>query len=362
MKKIACIFNIAPHYREPIYKLLDRELNCDFFIGNQVSTPLKTMDYAELGGLKKILNNIYIGRFYWQSGLFSAKLSYYDHFIIDGEPYCLTTWLLLIYCRIVKKKTYLWTHGWYGKEGRAKSFIKKIFFSMSTKVLLYGNYARDLMISEGFNQNKLSVIYNSLNYDEQKSIKPSKKSILKSHFGNNNFTLIYIGRVQKIKKVDYILKAIDFLRRNHEIILNCVIIGQSTDENEINELITKLQLDSQVWMYGPCFDECEIADLFHDSDLCISPGNVGLTAIHSLTYGVPVLTHNNYAFQMPEFEAIEEGVSGGFFEYDDLVSLSNAILKLSHLKLKQNMPFDIVENCYNAKNQLQIIKSIIYDK
>ena len=41
---------------------------------------------------------------------------------------------------------------------------------------------------------------------------------------------------------------------------------------------------------GAVFDESN-SELIYHSDLCVSPGNVGLTAIHSLTYGVPVATH-----------------------------------------------------------------------
>ena len=40
------------------------------------------------------------------------------------------------------------------------------------------------------------------------------------------------------------------------------------------------------------------------SDLTVSPGNIGLTAIHSLSYGTPVCSHSNFNNQMPESEAI----------------------------------------------------------
>jgi len=57
------------------------------------------------------------------------------------------------------------------------------------------------------------------------------------------------------------------------------------------------------------------------SDICVAPGEVGLTAMHSLIYGTPVVTHNDYTRQMPEFEAIEEHKSGAFFDYGNLSSL-----------------------------------------
>ena len=53
--------------------------------------------------------------------------------------------------------------------------------------------------------------------------------------------------------------------------------------------------------------------------------NVGLTAIHSLSFGTPVLTHNNFDNQMPEVQAINEGENGGFFIENDLEDLIKKI-------------------------------------
>jgi len=53
--KICCIFNLAPLYDAPIYKIMDQELKCDFFIGDRVGSEIKLMDYNELEGFKKVL-------------------------------------------------------------------------------------------------------------------------------------------------------------------------------------------------------------------------------------------------------------------------------------------------------------------
>ena len=43
--------------------------------------------------------------------------------------------------------------------------------------------------------------------------------------------------------------------------------------------------------------------------------------MHSLIYGTPVVTHNNFAEQMPEFEAVRPNVSGAFYKYNDVSDL-----------------------------------------
>ena len=44
------------------------------------------------------------------------------------------------------------------------------------------------------------------------------------------------------------------------------------------------------------------------ANVTVSPGPIGLTAIQSLTYGVPAITNDEFSTQGPEFETIEPGV------------------------------------------------------
>ena len=80
------------------------------------------------------------------------------------------------------------------------------------------------------------------------------------------------------------------------------------------------------------------------ADLCVSPGNVGLTAMHSMVFGTPVITHNCFKYQMPEFEAIRLGETGDFFEYNDSHSLAATI---SHwFQIKQDKRDEVRVACY----------------
>ena len=92
-------------------------------------------------------------------------------------------------------------------------------------------------------------------------------------------------------------------------------------------MATELGLEKNVWFYGPCYDEKELSGLIFNADLCVSPGNVGLTAMHTMVFGTPVLTHNDFPHQMPEFEAIHEGETGAFFTLDNIQSLADGISK-----------------------------------
>jgi len=113
---------------------------------------------------------------------------------------------------------------------------------------------------------------------------------------------------------------------------------------------------------GEIYDERKISRLIYESDLCVSPGNVGLSAIHSITYGTPVITHDDFKYQMPEFEIIKPGVNGFFFKKDSVEDLARKIsLSLGKNFDKKAVRKEIL-NKYNPQAQKSIFdKLILYD-
>ena len=144
---------------------------------------------------------------------------------------------------------------------------------------------------------------------------------------------------------------------------NLVLVGEGESRAELEELAVELDINEQVWFFGHLYDEEKIGQLLFDSDLCVSPGNVGLTAMHSLVYGTPIITHGNFQNQMPEFESIISGKSGDFFEENNI---QNLVLKVVQW-LENHTDRDVVrkdcrksiESKYNPEYQFKIIKQII---
>ena len=362
---ICCIFNLAPHYNASTYKIMDRELQCEFFIGDRVASSIKLMNYNDLKGFKKILHYIpLIGKFYWQKQAVNLAFRNYKNYIITGEPYCISTWLILLITKLLGKKTYLKTHGWYGDETLIKKILKKFFFSLSSKVLLYGDYARDLMLKEGFSPEKLVCIYNALNYDQQWLIRQGlkKTNIYKQYFGNEYPVLLYIGRIQAIKKLKLLVEAQLELHRKG-IKCNLVIVGEEVENTNIKAIVAKNKLNDYAWFYGACYEEKILGEIIYNADVCVSPGNIGLTAMHSLVYGTPIITHNNFANQMPEFEAIEKGVTGDFFIENSLEDLCSKIEywisqdPISREKIRVRC-YAKIEDKYNPVVQINILKKL----
>lgn len=326
--KLCLIYNIAPSYREAIFKAIDAEYDCDWYFGD-FKTDIKQMDTTLL---KHVSFYHVIGkpsRICWKTKLLKLLFSkQYQTYFMLIESHSITDWLFLLLATLFlkKKKIYVWGHGWYGKESRLEAAMKLWEFKHVAGAFVYGNYARNLMIEQGIPADKLFVIHNSLHYDQQVELRRTlhPTDIYTGHFRNDNPTLIFIGRLTKVKQLDLLVESVAGLRAKGER-YNLVFVGDGNERPFLEHLVRERQIEDCVWFYGTCYDERTNAELIYNADLCVAPGNVGLTAMHSMVFGTPVISHNTFKWQMPEFEAIRQNATGDFFEYMNLESLIKAI-------------------------------------
>ena len=142
---------------------------------------------------------------------------------------------------------------------------------------------------------------------------------------------------------------------------NIAFVGDGVERESLQQQVNRLGISDQVWFYGACYDEKTNAEMIFNADLCVAPGNVGLTAMHTMVFGTPVISHNDFKWQMPEFEAIKPGKTGDFFERNDMQSLARTISKW--FTEKKGKREEVRKACYNEIDtnwnpyyQMEIIK------
>ena len=326
MSKLCLIYNTAPKYREAIFTAIDKEYDCDWYFG-ETKSDIKEMDLSLLKSTQYYKSFGNPKRVYWQGALIPSLFSKkYKNYFVLCETRSISFWLMVLLKKLFfpKKKLYGWSHGWYGKEGRIQRFLDRLKTNMMDGLFVYNSRARDLMIEGGIKPEKLFVIRNSLDYKKQLMLRQTihKSDIYKKKFQNNNPVLVFIGRLTKVKRLDELIDAVKLLKENGEY-FNIDFIGDGEDRKALEERVNSSHVSC--WFYGACYDETKNAELIYNADLCVSPGNIGLTAIHSLMFGTPAITNNDYSSQMPEFEAIIQGKTGDIFEKNNVNSIAGCI-------------------------------------
>ena len=369
--------NIAPHYRASLWALLLRESNWKphFFYSSNSKSGIHSIDFSKedfsehQNRLHK-LKNYWLGDkiLIWQRGVISQCLNRpFSQAIFLGDMYCLSTWLAVIICRMRGIQVAFWGHGLYGDEGFLKLFVRKTFYRLAHQHLLYERRAKSLMAQQGFNPKKLYVVFNSLDYDTHKTLRVRYQNLNKSDifpfFSDTSLpVIVFIGRFTSTKKLDLLLNAVSQLNAE-SIQINLVFIGDGSERKPL-ELAGKDGLE-QRWLHftGSCYDEETIGMYLSKADLCVSPGNIGLTAIHCLSYGTPVSTHNNLNNQGPEAETINEGYNGFFFKENDLTDLKNKIenwlnSNTNREKIREQC-YEVIDKYYNPYYQLTVFNRLL---
>jgi glycosyltransferase involved in cell wall biosynthesis len=140
-----------------------------------------------------------------------------------------------------------------------------------------------------------------------------------------------------------------------------VVVGEGSEKARLQRKYSKLIKRGLVHFVGDIYDESKLSKYFKNAHLFVSPGNIGLSCMHSLIYGTPVCTHDNMNYQMPEAECLNESNSV-LFKRGDVSSLTGAIKK--GLLLKDSLETEdkcrnTILKTYTSKNQAQIIKTFL---
>lgn len=374
MKKVLLFTNIAPHYRKKMWSILlaSKVLDFHFIYGVPLGTSISTIDFTskEWDPVRKSLHhvrNYRLGKVvFWQSDVLRFCLqSDYHVAIFLGDMYIISNWMGALIARLRGKRVLFWGHGLYGNESFFKRSLRKLFFRLAHEHLLYGNYGRSQLVRNGFQEGNLHVVYNSLDYDRHVQLRD--KSVIADFYRTAPFfknkdlpVLVFIGRLTPEKRLDLLIEAVIKINR-HKAAVNLIIVGDGAERPGLERLSSDAK--DYIHFYGSCYSEEEIGKLLANADLCVSPGNVGLTAIHSLSFGTPVCTNGDMRYQMPEVESIQDGVTGILFNpayHDDL---QDKILKWISGTVSRDVIrkkcYETIDSYYNPYYQLKVFEQVL---
>ena len=216
MKKIIFFTNIFPEYRLAIWKglLNSKAFNLEIYFSQKnplgIHSPKLEDVFTEREIVKlHLIKNYWLKKrvLIWQSKILNTVLfSHFDYLLLLGEMNVVSSWISIFIAKLRGKKIYMWSHGIYGNENVFKKYLRLLFLKQSDFIFLYEERAKLLLKQNGFKENTLAVVYNSLNFEVFQTLYQGLLSTSKNEFitffKNNNLpTIIFVGRLTKIKKL-----------------------------------------------------------------------------------------------------------------------------------------------------------------
>jgi glycosyltransferase involved in cell wall biosynthesis len=367
--RVAVIYPFIPHYRQPVFSAMAQhagDYSYVFFAGsNTIDVSIKS---GEDGSDFETRPAPIFHRWgiTFQFGLLRAALGReFASMVFLGNPYFASTWLYALLARLRGKNVLFWTHGWLTEESGFKGFIRNTFYRLAHSLLLYGERARDIGLSVGFNQRHLQVVYNSLDYQKQATVRrrleaAGTTSALPALLREKLPYVACIARLTSKCSFDLAIDAIAQLNEKSDRSLPLVLIGDGPERAKLAAQAQRLRVD--VVFLGEIYDEQIIGAVLFHARMVVSPGKVGLTAMHSLAYGTPVITHGEFSEQMPEFEAVTPSVTGDFFRQGDVADLAETISKWIRRPRdaeERRQCIAVIESRYTPERQVAFIEAAL---
>jgi glycosyltransferase involved in cell wall biosynthesis len=368
---IAVIYPFFAHYRAPLVEAMLRHGQARYRFLADIAGPfgIEVMRFPPEADFHRTRCLYASGRLIWQFGVLrEAMFGACGTYIFLGNFAWPSTWLGAIVARLRGRRVLFWSHGWTRQDSGALGRLRGAFYRIAHGLLLYGERARGIGIRLGFEPDRLHVIYNSLDAEEQFRLASvwTDDAVNRERtrlFGRCELPVVLASaRLTRTKRFDLLLAALARLRgAGREIV--AVFVGDGPERTPLEAQARSLGVTAL--FAGACYSEPELARYFACASVTVSPGNVGLTCMHSLGYGVPVITHDDLDRQGPEVEAIDPGRTGELFRYGDVPSLAEAIDRWTRRPLPTAETREacraVIRQRYHPRVQLRLIEAAALD-
>lgn len=334
MPKIAIITNIIPSYRQGLY---DRLIEA---YGNQITIychgtsdmNLVTIHERYAPNVKQVS---YLGlskeTFGWQLLPF-LEMRQYDVVFVYGNPRLLSNVVVSFLLKLLKKPIVIWGQAHTAGANPWSEGLRLLWWRYFRNILAYNDSEVEWLSAKGFRRSNLIGMNNGLDQNKIDTAReqwPPERleqwKRAKSVHGRNLF-LSCARLVSKNRFEDAIAMLAQLADRGFAPLW--AVVGSGPEENRLKDLAQSKGVARQIIWVGALYEEMELAPWFLSADLFIHPSAIGLSLLHAMGYGLPVITQSDRAKQMPEFSAFIDGETGLLFKPEDIVNFTDQTLAL----------------------------------
>jgi glycosyltransferase involved in cell wall biosynthesis len=322
-------------YRIPVFRELARRPGIKLRV---VHGSVKDLENVDAEGFEAIPTRR------WQPAIFGQGLVFNradwtyatrrlsDVIIFQWTPRSLSLVPAMLRARAAGVPRILWGHGYAKDEHARRRGSRRMLTRFASALVFYEPATRDSYIADGWDASKAFVALNSLDHtpiEEARRCWLERPDQLdkfrKEHRIHGGPVILFVSRLHPKNRVDLLVRATTALAPEISG-LKTVIIGNGPAEKaRLEALARETGAADRVIFQNGIYDELKLAPWFLSASAFCYPAHVGLSLIHALWYGLPVVTSDNLAAQNPEVVALENNVNGLLYEHGSVNSLAAAL-------------------------------------
>lgn len=334
--RIAVITNVIAHYRLDLYRriLQNDELYCDVYCQQEIPGAEIISCHESFADSVVLLKYFSVPneKLVWQCIPVVRLLKNYDVFFFYGNPRILSNLLFATLFRLLGKPVVIWGQARTAGPERLSEKLRLQWWKLFRHIFVYTDAEVDHLQRCGFSNSVITGMNNGL---DQAAISNSirhwveaKLAAWKLDIGlANRPVLLSCARLVNKNEFSQIVLALPGLVEEWPDLLWCVI-GDGPERRSLAKLASDIGVSDNIRFVGALYGENEIAPWFLSSKALVHPGAIGLSLLHAFGYGLPVITHNDSRYHMPEFSAFAANHTGLAFTRNSISSLQASILKL----------------------------------
>ena len=218
----------------------------------------------------------------------------------------------------------------YTAHGVLPNKVQK-YINQVDKIIAVSNFSAESAVKEGFNQDKISVIYNGVDTEKFKPRRKNKNELRKLYgIPDNAFCMVIISRIKNLRNKGH-RHLLDMMHKYAECKKwHLVVIGKGKGLNEFKKLVQAYNLNDNVHILGHKTDVENYVDI---ADVMVLPSyfeTFGLVIAEAMAMEKPAV-----AFDIGGIpEVIDDKNDGFLVKYNDDDDLFK---KLNYLSMNKDI-------------------------
>lgn len=327
---VALLEGVAPIYRLPLYRGLAAcsDMRIQLFQGRPHGFATAEPAPLPLPLPARTGRNIYWprsqGRIAWGSGIWMAMLA--DAVVMGGQVHDLSLWALWL-LRQLSGGPKLIAHGHFRlDEAGLVGLLRRLQARGLDALFCYSMAAAENCRRHGIAEERIFLVENTLDTEAmaQRVVARRRNQLaLQTRLGlvPGRPQWIFVARLHPAKRLDLLLAAYDRLRDGG---LECdlTVIGDGPERH-------LLQNRPDIRWLGAVYDDEVLADWFAAATALVMPDGVGLSAVHAMAHGVPVISAAAIGASGPEHGYLVDGENALLVAERDPAALAMAMRRLA---------------------------------